>query len=123
MTTPYAEALQAFNAYVSQHTAELLLDPALHALAHQARAVTREADAEIARLRAELDRYHGREVFYCTAGQAPAARSSLAPSAPPGSVVRATDTGQEWQLTPSRDWLPRSLRAAQAAQAGRSPPG
>ena len=106
---PYADAHAAFNRYVSEHTAELLLDPEMHALAHVTRLTIREADAEIARLRAELDRYHGREIFYCTDGQAADARRSLAPVASPGSVVRATDTGSEWVLTPGRDWLPRVL--------------
>jgi len=107
--TPYAEALQSFNRYIGEHTAELLLDPQMHALGHICRATIHEATAEIARLRAELDRYQGREIFYVTEDQAADACLSLAATGTAaGAVVRATDTGREWVLTPGRDWLPRS---------------
>lgn len=60
-------------------------------------AVILEADAEIARLRIELDRYQGRTVMFCTDAQLDAAAiASL--DAEPGTILRATDTGRELVL-------------------------
>jgi hypothetical protein len=62
-----------------------------------------EARAEIARLRAELDRYQGREVYYTTSHHLVESLAALpTDDLPPGTVVRATDTGQEWELVPGR---------------------
>lgn len=56
-----------------------------------------EKDAEIARLKAELDRYEGREVRF---GLERYIQSSLSDGAIPveeGVIYRATDTGTEWE--------------------------
>jgi hypothetical protein len=60
-----------------------------------------EARAHIARLQAQLDSYQGRVVYYTTEASAVAAMASLPPDdLPPGTIVRATDTGAEWEFRP-----------------------
>jgi hypothetical protein len=55
---------------------------------------------EIARLKAELDAYQGREVIY---GMERYIQSEISdgalPEKPVGSIARATDTGREWERT------------------------
>lgn len=68
-----------------------------------------DAEAEIAQLKAQLDQYEGRKVFYTRAvifdqhrQELTAAQAELEP----GCVLRATDTGREetWDGT---SWSPR----------------
>jgi len=55
-----------------------------------------DARAENARLRAELDRYQGRQVLYCTdAHLDEAALDSMDAPLAAGTVLRATDTSRE----------------------------
>jgi predicted ATPase len=104
----YAVAAQAFRQFCGQLPVQrlLLTGPEVHALGHLASQAIAEAGAEIARLKAQLDRYQGREVFYCTDANAPFALASVG-AAPVGTVVRATDTGREWELTVT-GWEPRT---------------
>jgi hypothetical protein len=95
----------AFRAWVRAHTAELLTDPTAAAAVTAAQRALAAQDAGIARLRGELDRYHGRAVYFCTEAHAPAAQATLT-AEPGGTVLRATDTGQEWELRGGA-WLPR----------------
>jgi len=61
---------------------------------------------ENARLRAELDNYHGRTVLFCTdAGMGTAALASLDEG--DGTILRATDTGRELELH-DRTWVART---------------
>ena len=67
--------------------------------------VIAEQDAEIARLQAELDQYHGRTVLHCTEAMLDdAAVTSL--DEPDGTILRATDTGRELVMD-GRMWRPR----------------
>jgi hypothetical protein len=58
-----------------------------------------EAAGEIARLKAGLDRYEGREVKY---GMERYLQSAISDGSMPGcavgTIARATDTGAEWEL-------------------------
>lgn len=109
MDSDYDRAAAAFRAWCGQHGYSLLTDAHTHALGHLANAALGEADAEIARLRCELDRYLGRQVIHTTAANAAALASVPATTTdPPGTILRATDTGDEWELAPSGFWLPRA---------------
>jgi hypothetical protein len=75
-----------------------------------------EARAEIARLRAQLDSYQDRAVYHTTSANAIAAMASLPPDdLPPGTIVRATDTGQEWEFAPDPPRLTGPWRERQPA--------
>jgi hypothetical protein len=88
-----------------EHQLAILMHAETHALSHVASAVIREQEAEIERLRGELDGYQGRSVLFCTEAQmAAAAMSSL--DEPDGTVLRATDTGRELVLS-GRTWTAR----------------
>jgi hypothetical protein len=70
-------------------------------------AVIIEADAEIARLRIELDRYQGRRVLFTTdAALDQAAIASM--DEEPGTILRATDTGRELVLADGT-WEPATI--------------
>ena len=99
------QAVAAFYAQNTQLAGEILTQPVAHAIATRAAHAITALTTANARLKAELDRYQGREVFYCTDANFPAALAA-APHAPIGSVVRATDTGREFELTPT-GWEPR----------------
>jgi hypothetical protein len=58
----------------------------------------REARAEIARLKAELDGYQGRTVLHTTDANMMAA-AVVSTDEEEGTVLRATDTGRELVLT------------------------
>ena len=101
-----SEHAQAFRAWCRGHQAALLADPQLHALGYLAHRALSEAAVHIAQLRAQLDRYTGREVHYTTDAHLDEAATSISLWAPPGTIVRATDTGRELELTPT-GWEPR----------------
>lgn len=98
-------AVSAFYAQNAQLAGELLTQPVAHAVATRASYAIRALTEQVAQLRAQLDRYTGREVFYCTDANFPAALASVG-AAPVGTLVRATDTGREYELTPT-GWEPR----------------
>ena len=104
----YAEALAAYHSLVYAMTAEILTDARLATLASVTSTLASHATSEHARLRAELDRYQGREVHHCTDASLEDAAQTLTHDAAPGTVVRATDTGRELLLTPHHTWVPRS---------------
>jgi hypothetical protein len=85
---------------------EILTDPVAYALAYLAQQIITEAVAETERLRAELDSYRGRQVLYCTDGRLEALAETVR-DAPPGTIMRATDTGRELELTRSGLWQDR----------------
>ena len=102
-----AVAVTAFYAQNSRLAGEILTQPAAHAIATRASYAISALTAENARLRAELDRYQGRAVQHCTSANAALAGAVAAADSPPGTILRATDTGQEWELTPTGSWEPR----------------
>ena len=63
-------------------------------LVHAARAVIAEREAEVASLKAQLDGYQGRTVYFCTDSQLGTAAEQM-DGAEPGTILRATDTGRE----------------------------
>jgi hypothetical protein len=103
--------LAAWSAWTHEHSAEILADPLLHALAHLSRRALGEANAAAARATAAADAASGHAVLYATEAQARAIASLTAPppADPPGTILRATDTGREWVLLaePSPHWRPR----------------
>ncbi|HYK70461.1 MAG TPA: TilS substrate-binding domain-containing protein [Streptosporangiaceae bacterium] len=102
----YTQARAVFHAWTAAHAAEILTDPHLEALARQALALDAEAAAEVARLQAQIDRYQGTVVYHCTEAHAADAMITLT-DAPEGAIVRATDTGAEWQRQGDGTWEPR----------------
>lgn len=96
--------------FTDAHLAELLADSLAYALgAVAARALTAQ-QTEIARLRAQLDRYQGRTVFHCNDAHldaVAAGQPALTPDARPGDILRATDTGREMQYRGGGEWVPR----------------
>jgi hypothetical protein len=102
----YPAALAAYYRLTHDRTAEILTTPLARSIALAANAALATATAERARLIHELDGYHGRDVYHCTAAQAEDAMATLTDPAP-GAVLRATDTGQEWTATRGGSWLPR----------------
>lgn len=98
----------AWSAWIADHSPEILRDPLLHDLALASRRALGERAAEIARLKAQLDGYLGRQVQHCTSANAAVAGAVLIRDrAPLGTLLRATDTGQEWELT-ATGWEPRT---------------
>jgi len=88
----------------------LLTSPEGHALYKTATQVHAEFRAEIARLRAELDKYEGRQVVHCLDRDMTKAIESTweAEGGPPeGTLIRATDTGRELEWKAGA-WLPRT---------------
>lgn len=75
-----------------------------------------EKEAEIARLKAELDRYEGREVRH---GLERYIQSSLSDGSIPaerdGTILRATDTGAEWECQ-GGEWKVRQPRGGRHAK-------
>jgi hypothetical protein len=63
-----------------------------------------ERDTVIAQLRGQLDFYLGRNVIHCMSRNAPDAMASLATEGD-GTLLRSTDTDQEWELRGGA-WLP-----------------
>lgn len=76
-----------------------------------AKAVIADRDAEIASLRAQLDAYQGRAVYYTTdAGLWDAAKSVVAQGRPEtGTIIRATDTGRELGWDDEAGWTRREV--------------
>ena len=87
--------VSAWQAFTDLHLAELLTDPLAYAMAHAATQALTLQQEQIARLRAELDRYQGRTVYHCTDAQLSAAMAQCK-DAQAGDIVRATDTGREF---------------------------
>lgn len=88
-----------------QHMVKILRNPVMHALVTAADHVISHQAAEIAQLQAQLDAYQGRTVIHCTDAQMDyAAGQSL--DEPEGTILRATDTGREMEMT-GRLWAPR----------------
>jgi hypothetical protein len=96
MVNNYSDAVGDWHRWTAEHTAELLTEPLAHACAHLANEVIHECIGEIARLRADLDKYHGRTVHHCTEAQMQSASAQLALTVMTGEILRATDTGREW---------------------------
>ena len=95
--------LAAWSLWIHEHAAEILLDPQLHALALASRRAIGEANAHGARLSAELDRYLGRAVHHTTAAHLIATLAALpTDDLAPGTIVRCTDTGEEYEFAPGR---------------------
>lgn len=88
-----------------EHRLAILWNAETHALCHIASEVISEQDAEIARLRGELDGYQGRAVLHCTDAQMDTAMLDSLGEAD-GTILRATDTGRELVLSDGC-WLPR----------------
>lgn len=103
-----AVAVAAFYAQNADLAGEILTQPAAHAIATRAGHAIGALTTEIARLRSELDRYQGRTVQHCTAASAAEAGVVAARDCPAGTILRATDTGQEWELSPTGSWEPRT---------------
>jgi hypothetical protein len=72
-----------------------LLDRAIAAVA--------DRDAEIARLKAELDNVKGTNVVHFYEAAVPAWRLAY-DEEPAGTIARAADTGREWVKTAAGDW-------------------
>ena len=102
----FGEAVAAWNAETLRLAGEILVDPVAYALCHRTQHIVTEATAEIARLRAELDLYQGRQVLFCADGQLAAAAEQVT-DAIPGTILRATDTGRELMLSRAGIWEPR----------------
>jgi hypothetical protein len=85
---------------------EILTDPVAYSLAYLAQQIITEAVAETERLRAELDSYRGRQVLYATDGRLDELAQTVT-DAPPGTIMRATDTGRELELSRSGLWRDR----------------
>lgn len=90
--TPMAQ----WREFTDLHLAQLLTDSLAHAVATAATKVLTAQQEEIARLRAELDRYQGRTVYHTTDAQLSAAMAQCK-DARTGDIVRATDTGREFE--------------------------
>ena len=84
----------------------IMTSPEVHALVHLASNAIGEQAAHIAGLRAELDRYQGRTVFFTTDAMLATAAGQLLSAARPGDMVRATDTGRELRCTATGEWEP-----------------
>lgn len=106
MTPGYPDSVAAWHAFAAEHAAELLAQPLAYAVAHMTQQVITEASAAIERLRSELDAYCGRQVLYCTDAQMDTAAAG-ARDVPPGTILRATDTGRELELARGGWWQPR----------------
>jgi hypothetical protein len=108
MDSTYSDAVGLWQRWTAEHTGELLTDAMAHATAHVANETIRECVSEVARLRAELDRYQGRTVHHCTEGQMSSAAAQLALDAATGDILRATDTGREW-IFQAGSWAERGV--------------
>jgi hypothetical protein len=107
LSTPGLPALVAsWHRSAAHHASEILTDPLAYSLARLTQAIITEATCEIERLRSELDSYRGRQVLYCTSAQMPGLLPEIT-DVPPGTVVRATDTGEEVELARGGYWQPR----------------
>ncbi len=97
--------------FTNAHLAELLADSLAYALGQAATRALAAQQAEIARLRAQLDRYLGRMVFHCADSHLDAAADEWphgAVEVRPGDILRATDTGRELEYRgPEAGWQPR----------------
>jgi hypothetical protein len=107
MDSTYSDAVGHWHAWTTEHTAELLTNAMAHACAHIANETIHECIGEIARLRAEIDRYRGYTVHHCTEAQMDSAAAQLALDAARGDILRATDTGREWQFQGGGQWAER----------------
>lgn len=101
----FTTTLAAYRAWCTEHTGDLLTSATGHAVAYLANTVIGEAVAEINRLKAELDRYQGHHVMYCTEDQAADVLATVS-DAGPGTIIRATDSGREWVLR-GAGWVER----------------
>jgi hypothetical protein len=110
MTTPQhtdlRDAREAWDAELLRLRGVILHDAAASAIAHMAARVFGEYEAEIARLKAELDEATGAHVLLCMSIHMFAA-AVASTGEEPGTILRATDTGEEWVLNEDRIWNPR----------------
>jgi hypothetical protein len=110
MSEPYSALVREWERATAHHASEILSDPLTYALAHLTSRLIIEATAEISRLKSQLDGYAGRQVLHCARGQWDAILPTLGDAAP-GTVLRATDTGEELELDRLGHWLPREPAA------------
>ncbi len=106
---PHADvrkAREAWDAELARLRGVIMYDAAASAIAHLAARVFTEYEAEIARLRAELDEATGARVLLCPAVHMFAA-AVASTGEEPGTILRATDTGEEWVLGEDHTWNPR----------------
>lgn len=89
--------------FMSEHMARTTSQPpsAVQVMALALRAL-QESEGVIARLKAELDQRRGTNVLLCMERDVAAAMQASADEAP-GSVLRCTDTGREYEMT-DRGW-------------------
>jgi len=104
--TDVQKAREAWDAELSRLRGVLLYDAPASAIAHVAARVFQEYEAEIARLKAELDEAQGTHVLLCMSIHMFAA-AVASTGEQPGTVLRATDTGAEWVLNEDHIWNPR----------------
>lgn len=105
--------LQAqWREFTDARLADLLADSLAYAVARAATQALTAQQSEIARLRAQLDRYQGRTVFHATDANLDAVARGLPddrPDARLGDILRATDTGRELEYRgPDAGWQPRA---------------
>jgi hypothetical protein len=106
--------LAAWSIWVHEHSAEILADPLLHALALASRKAIGEANVAAARLQAELDSYQGRTVYHCPDvaldyATDPRSAAILVPDVQVGDILRGTGTGREFEWRgPETGWQPRA---------------
>lgn len=94
-------ARKAWNAETHRLRGEILRDAVAYALEHIALQVFAEYEAEIARLKAELDQRLHRNVLHVMERYARQAQESSM-TEPEGTIMRATDTGREWVFAGGR---------------------
>jgi hypothetical protein len=97
MTQDEVTARQAWRENVKLLYPEIIRDPVARALRYIAERVFLEQDAQIARLRAELDTCQGRKVVHCMGEDAYQVMLDNGQEHP-GTILRATDTGAEWEM-------------------------
>lgn len=87
---------------------EILRDPVASAVVHLAGNVFTELATEINRLRAELDEQApGHPLVLHCVSRATQEAMAVSLGEEPGTILRATDSMESWELGPDRVWRPR----------------
>ena len=103
MMSDFSDAKNGWADLCNQLGPAILTDATAHALMHAANQVIGEADAEIQRLMAELDKSVDHIVIMAPERWAVKAMEDCK-GEEPGTILRTTDTHDEWVLGSDQEW-------------------